>query len=173
MENNGNDGRAVGSMRLWEASVSIGFFLFGALVMWDSHRLGSAWASDGPQAGYFPFYIGLIICISSVINLLAAINMGERGRKAFVKRGQLKMVLTVLIPSAVFVAMISNPVLSLGIYASSALFIAYFMWYLGKYSLPRILAVSLATVIVFFMMFEVWFLVPLPKGPIEAAFGFL
>jgi len=25
---------------------------------------------------------------------------------------------------------------------------------------------------VFFLMFEVWFKVPLPKGPLEAAFGF-
>ena len=60
--------RAVGSLRAWDAAVAVAFFLFGALVVWDSKRLGAEWASDGPQAGYFPFYIGMLICISSAAN---------------------------------------------------------------------------------------------------------
>ena len=65
-------GRAVGSQRLWEIVVAVCFFAFGALVAWDSRRIGAAWAEDGPQAGYFPFYIGLIICISAVAILIDA-----------------------------------------------------------------------------------------------------
>ncbi len=173
MEQQSHESRAVGSMRTWEAAVSAGFFAFGLLVVWDSRRLGSQWASDGPQAGYFPFYIGLIICIASVLNFLAALNIGARGRKAFVEWGQLKMVFTVVVPSVIYVALIANPLYSLGIYEASAIFIAFFMWYLGKYHVQRILAVSIGTVVAFFLMFEVWFKVPLPKGPIEALLGFL
>ncbi|MDQ3026737.1 MAG: tripartite tricarboxylate transporter TctB family protein [Pseudomonadota bacterium] len=165
-------GRPVGSVRVWEIVVAVAFLAFGGLVVWDSRRLGSQWASDGPQAGYFPFYIGSIICISAIAILIGAINSGVKGNKVFVFWGQLRMVLTVMIPSVVYVALISNPVYSLGIYEASALFIAFFMRMLGKYGWAKIAAVSIGVMVAFFLMFEVWFKVPLPKGPIEALFGF-
>jgi hypothetical protein len=164
--------RAIGSVRVWDAVVAAAFFIFGAVVVWDSRRLGSEWASDGPQAGYFPFYIGLIICIASIANLLAALGSGTRGARPFVSWSQLKMVLTVMVPSVGYVALIENPVYSLGIYEASVIFIAFFMRYLGKYSWPKIAAVSVGVMTVFFLMFEVWFKVPLPKGPLEALIGF-
>ena len=168
----GQQDRAVGSMRVWEVIVAAGFLAFGGLVVWDSRRLGSEWASDGPQAGYFPFYIGTIIIIASVANLIAALNSGAKGDKAFVYRGQLKMVLTVMIPCVIYVALIANPIYSLGIYEASAIFIGLFMRVLGKYGAAKIAAVSVGVMFAFFLMFEVWFKVPLPKGPIEALFGF-
>lgn len=168
----GQQDRAVGSMRVWEIVVAVCFLLFGALVVWESRRLGSRWASDGPEAGYFPFYIGVLICISAVAILLGAINSGARGGKAFVSRGQLKMVLTVMLPTIIYIALIANPVYSLGIYEASVIFIAIFMRYLGRYGWGKIAAVSLGVMFAFFLMFEIWFKVPLPKGPIEALFGF-
>ena len=148
------------------------FLVFGAVVMWDSQRLGAAWGSDGPQAGYFPFYIGLFIVIASGANLLQAFRMGEKGAHAFVKRGELRMVLAVLFPTVVYVALIANPWFGLGIYVASALYIAWFMWRLGGYGPVKIVPVCLGVVIFFFLMFEIWFKVPLPKGPLEAALGF-
>ena len=168
----GHEQRAVGSVRAWEAGVAIAFLVFGAVVMWDSRRLGSQWASDGPQAGYFPFYIGTIICIASAINLFRAFGLGEAGARPFVRWGQLRMVITVMVPCIIFVALISNPLFSLGIYTAGALFIAFFMRFLGKYGWPKIGAVALGVMTVFFLMFEVWFKVPLPKGPLEALIGF-
>ncbi len=166
------ENQPVASVRTAELVMAGLFLAFGALVMWDTRRLGVSWGDDGPQAGYFPFYIGLFIVVSSVANILRAINLGDKGRKAFVEWGQLRMVLLVMIPTAVYAALIANPWYSLGIYLSSAIYIAFFMWYLGKYSWARIAPVSLGVVVFFFMMFEIWFKVPLPKGPIEAAIGF-
>ena len=162
--------KAVGSVRAWEIIVAALFLVFGAIVVWDSRRLGSKWGSDGPQAGYFPFYIGVLICVASAINLFTAVAKGSRD--AFVEWGQLRLILIVLVPTLVYVALIANPLYSLGIYVPSALFIAFFMRLLGKYGWSKIAAVSLGTMIAFFVMFEIWFKVPLPKGPIEAAFGF-
>jgi putative tricarboxylic transport membrane protein len=164
------DEKAVGSIRAWEVIVAALFLAFGSVVVWDSRRLGAEWGSDGPQAGYFPFYIGLIICISSIVNLFIAVTKPDRA--AFVRWGQLRMILIVMVPCMVYIALIVNPWYSLGIYVASALFIAFFMRYLGKYGWAKIAAVSLGTVVAFFLMFEVWFKVPLPKGPLEAAFGF-
>ena len=167
-----SDKKAVTSMRVAEV-VMAGFFLaFGALVMWDTRRLGASWGDDGPQAGYFPFYIGLFIVISSVANIFRALNLCEKGREAFVERGQLRMVLLVMVPTVIYVALIANPWFGLGIYLASAIYIAFFMWYLGKYQWTRIAPVALGVVVFFFLMFEVWFKVPLPKGPIEAMLGF-
>lgn len=162
--------KAVGSVRTWEFMVAAVFLAFGSLVVWESRRLGSQWGSDGPQAGYFPFYIGVFICVSSAVNLYNAVVKADTG--PFVLWGQLRMILIVMVPCAIYVALIANPWQSLGIYVASALFIAFFMRYLGKYGWAKIVAVSIGTMVVFFLMFEVWFKVPLPKGPLEAAFGY-
>jgi hypothetical protein len=164
------ENKAVGSVRAWEFLVAALFLVFGAVVVWDSRRLGAQWGSDGPQAGYFPFYIGVIICISAVVVLYNAVV--KSSREPFVLWGQLRMILIVMLPSFLYVALIANPWYSLGIYVASALFIAFFMRYLGKYQWPKIAAVSVGTMVAFFLMFEIWFKVPLPKGPLEAALGF-
>ncbi|MGE0356642.1 MAG: tripartite tricarboxylate transporter TctB family protein [Burkholderiales bacterium] len=167
-----DDRKAVASVRVAELVMAGIFLAFGALVMWDTRRLGASWGDDGPQAGYFPFYIGLFIVASSAMIIFKALNLGDKGRAAFVEWGQLRMVLLVMAPTVVYVALIANPWYGLGIYVASAIYIAFFMWYLGKYSWPRILPVSLGVAVFFFLMFEIWFKVPLPKGPVEALFGY-
>jgi hypothetical protein len=166
------DDKPVTTMRVAELVMAGLFLAFGALVMWDSRRLGSEWGADGPQAGYFPFYIGLLIVVSSAAIIFRALNLGEKGREGFVERGQLRLILTVMIPTVIYVALIANPWFDLGIYVASAIFIAFFMRHLGKYGWARIVPVSVGVMFFFFLMFEVWFKVPLPKGPLEAAFGF-
>jgi hypothetical protein len=136
-------------------------------VVYDSVRLGARWAEDGPQAGYFPFYVGLLVCASAAVNfLMALVNRRDAGRD-FVELDKLKLVLAVLVPAAVYVAAISW----VGIYVSSALFIAFFMRWLGKYPWWKVAVVSVGTMVAFFLIFEVWFLVPLPKGPLENLLG--
>lgn len=164
--------KPVGSVRLWEIVVAVAFLAFGIVVAWDSRRLGASWASDGPQAGYFPFYIGVIIIASSLVNLYSALRSGLAGRDPFVMWGQLKLILAVMVPSIVYVALINNPWCGLGIYVPSAVFIAVYMRVLGKYDWLKIAAVSVGVMLAFFLSFEVWFKVPLPKGPFEALFGF-
>lgn len=167
------DQRSMGSVRAWEVTVALLFLVFGAGVSWDSWRIGARWGDEGPQAGYFPFYVGLLIVISAVFILYAAFRMpSEEANEPFVRWGQLKMVLVVFIPTIVYVFLIDNPWYGFGIYEPSVLFIAVFMRYLGKYRWHTIAAVSIGIMFLFFLMFEVWFQVPLPKGPLEAALGY-
>ena len=161
-------GRAAFRYKAAELAVAAGFFVLGAIVIYDSLRLGMRWIADGPQPGYFPFYLGVIICVSSLITFILALRMPEASNKTFVERGQLKLVMSVLIPSMVYVALVGW----LGIYVSAVLFIALFMRWLGKYPWWKVAAVSLGTAVVFFLIFERWFLVPLPKGPVETLLGF-
>jgi len=150
-----------------EIAVAAVFLLLGGIVVFDSIRLGARWDEDGPQAGYFPFYIGLLVCIASVVNLIHAwIGKKDAGR-VFVGVTQLKMVLAVLVPASIYVALI----VWTGIYAASVVFIAFFMRWLGKYAWWKVGAVSVGTMVVFFLIFESWFKVPLPKGPLENLLG--
>jgi len=93
--------------------------------------------------------------------------MGPEKNRGFVERGQLKLVLAVLVPTAIFAAAVTW----IGIYVSSLLFIAFFMRWLGKYPWWKVAAVSVGAVTVIYLIFERWFLVPLPKGPLESALG--
>ena len=144
------------------------FFIFGAVVIADSARLGFGWQEvHGPRPGYFPFYIGLLICIASVVNFARAFMLRGDRNKTFVQVGQLKMVLTVLIPTAIYALLVTW----IGIYASSVLFIGFFMRWLGKYPWWKVLTVSVGTIVVFYVVFEIWFKVPLPKGLVESFLG--
>jgi len=155
------------SRKTMEIAVTLIFLLFGLVVCWDSWRIGARWGSDGPQAGYFPFYIGLIINFCSLITLVQALRIKAADNTPFVLRGQLKMVVMVMVPTVVYVALINW----LGIYVASTIYIALFMWWLGKYSWIKYVPVSVGVSVSFFLMFEVWFKVPLPKGPLESALG--
>lgn len=156
------------STRTMEIVVSGAFVALACLIMYDNWRIGARWVSDGPQAGYFPFYIGLIMFVVSVTNLGVHVLNRSGARSNFVDRSQLTQVLKVLIPTIVFVVLIAF----LGIYVSAAIFISFFMGWLGKYPLQRILPIALLVPLFLFVMFEIWFLVPLPKGPIETALGY-
>jgi putative tricarboxylic transport membrane protein len=167
-KNNTAPGEYTVSYRSVDAAVAILFMALSCVVMWDSHHIGSSWVSDGPQAGYFPFYIGLIMFIASLGTLVQSIITKTPNLETFVEKGQLKMVLSVLIPTAVFVALIPF----LGLYVSGAIFIAYFMVVIGKYNILKAIPVALVVPVALFLLFEIWFLIPLPKGPVEAALGF-
>lgn len=159
--------RPAASTRTLELGVAALVFLLGVVVIVDSLRLGVRWGDEGPQAGYFPFYIGLAICISTGVVFLRALLNKALAARSFVSREALALVLKMLVPSIVYVVLIR----ALGIYVASTLYIAFFMIWLGHYSWLRSLAVSLGVSVVFFLLFEVWFKVPLPKGPLEAALG--
>lgn len=146
-----------------DAVVAVLVLIMGGIVIYGSRKLGSEWTSDGPGAGYFPFYIGLILCISGVGVLYQALAGKEKNTEVFVDRESLGRVLSVLIPAAVYVGAIQL----IGIYVASAVYIALFMIILGKYSWLKSVIIGVAVNALFFMMFEVWFKVPLHKGALD------
>src|SRR5262245_51165860 len=146
--------------RTVEIVVAAAIFAFGSAIVYDSVRLGASWASDGPQAGYFPFYIGLFICICSAVVLAFALAGKVPGPKTFVNWIALKQVMQVLGPAAVYVLGIQL----IGIYVASAVYIAVFMVWLGRYSLLLSASIGVAVMAAFYAMFELWFKVALYKG---------
>lgn len=151
-----------------DAIASVVIFLIGVVMMIDNHKIGAGWASDGPESGYFPFRIGAILCIASVVVLLKSLFSKTRKREIFVSWERFKLVLLVLLPTGAYVLAIQF----IGIYVASALFIAAFMRVMDKYSWLKSLLVSVAVSVALYWMFEIQFMVPLPKGPLEALIGY-
>jgi putative tricarboxylic transport membrane protein len=151
--------------KLVEAGVTLLIALFGVIVIAGSLKAGINWGAEGPRAGFFPFYIGIFIVASSAINLWNGLHDDNDG--LFAEWGQLRQVLSVVIPTAIYVG--SMPFT--GLYLASIVFIAWFMRWLGKYPWLTVLAVSLGMPIVTYFIFERWFMVPLPKGPVEEWLG--
>lgn len=155
------------SYRTVDVAVGLLFMLTACVVMGDSWRIGARWVG-GPQAGYFPFYIGLIMFIASLGTVILGLLNKKPNLNTFVEKSQLWSVLRVLIPAAIFVGLIPY----IGLYVSGALFIIIFMMWIGKYSIVKAVPIAVGVPLFLFFLFEQWFLIPLPKGPVENFLGY-
>jgi putative tricarboxylic transport membrane protein len=138
----------------------------GLLVLGEAIRLGFRWGPDGPQSGFFPFWLSLILIGHSVAIVVRAIR--RHSEKPFVAREQLRSVLTVAVPAAAMVLITQF----FGLYLASALYLGFYVRWVGKHSWFTALALAVCVPVATFVVFERWFLVPLPKGPVEAWLGY-
>jgi putative tricarboxylic transport membrane protein len=161
-----NSPRAAGpTHKAVETGMALLIALFGVIVIIGSVKAGINWGAEGPRAGFFPFYVGIFIVVASAINLWHGLRDGDDS--LFAEWGQLRQVMSVVIPTAIYVGVMPFT----GLYLASIVFIGWFMRWLGKYSWPIVTLVALGMPIVTYFIFERWFLVPLPKGPIEEWLG--
>jgi len=154
---------AVAKNNVVDAVVAVILFIVGLVVVVEARRLGAGWTDDGPGSGYFPFYIGLIVCVSALGIFYQSMFSKSRDTGVFVDREQLGRVLSVLLPAVAFVI----GIVFLGTYVAAAIYICAFMIVLGKYSPAKSVFLGLTVSAFFFVMFEVWFKVPLYKGRFE------
>lgn len=173
-----DEGRPLLSNRTMEIVVALVLLGGCAIVIYDCVRIGFGWREgEGPAPGYYPFWVAVILGVSSLVNLVNAVR-GHGAGEIFVSLQPFGRVLAVLIPSLVYVALIGGLSLGpvqmpgLGIYVASAIFIFAFMIAVGRENAVKAIAVASAVPVALFFMFEKWFLVPLPKGPLEAWLGY-
>jgi|SRR5882672_672179 len=160
--------RAVASTRAVDIAVSLLLLAFAALMAWDNWRSGAGWASDGPKAGYFPFYLSLLLGAASLFGLAKAILHRAGSESPFVNRDQLRRVMQVLAPTFLFCLLTQW----LGLYVASFLLIAGFMRLVGKIAWWKSLLTSLLFTVAMFVTFDIAFDVIMPKGPLESLLGF-
>jgi putative tricarboxylic transport membrane protein len=154
---------------VWQADLAVAAVLaaIGVVVMLDSLRVGIGWGSEGPEAGFFPFFVGCLLLAGALTTVARNLMGASRDLDVFVEPVGFRRVLAVLIPSIIYVAAVGW----LGIYLASALLIAAFMRAFGRYGYLTCCALGVAIAVALYLMFELWFQVPLPKGPLEAALG--
>ena len=151
------------------ADIVCGLFLVvvAVVVLVEGLRLGIGWSTDGPEAGFFVFYLGVALLASAGLAVVFAILRAPDAR-AFVAPGQLRSVATVFLPAVLMVVLTHG----VGLYVSGALYLATYMRWIGRHRWATTVLVAVGIPVVTFLIFEVWFLVPLPKGPIETRLGY-
>jgi putative tricarboxylic transport membrane protein len=153
-------------MRAADVTTALLLAAGGMLVLWDALRIGIGWGTDGPRSGFFPFWlaVALLACCATIVTQAIRRN----NKKPFIAREALAPVLKVLAPAVAFVLVTAF----VGLYVAAALYLGAYMRWIGRHSWVATIAVSIAFSIVTFMVFEIWFLVPMPKGPLEAWLGY-
>jgi putative tricarboxylic transport membrane protein len=167
-ETGSGDARQVASTQSVDIFVSLILLVLAALLGWDSWRVGMSWAADGPRAGYFPFYLSIMMAAASLYGLGKALITRHEAELSFVSREQFGRVLRVFVPTFAFCALTEY----LGIYVASFLLVSGFMWWIGHIKVWISLLTAIVFTLVMFMTFEIAFNVIMPKGPLEAAFGY-
>jgi hypothetical protein len=152
-------------MRAADLATALVLMALGGLVMYDAVRLGYDWGSDGPKSGFFPFWLALVMMLTCALIVVQSLLRG--GAVPFVTRERLRPVLTVLVPAAGMVLLVELA----GLYVASAIYLAFYMRWVGRHRWATIAMLALGIPLATFVIFERWFLVPMPKGPLEAWLG--
>jgi putative tricarboxylic transport membrane protein len=153
-------------MAVANAITAVVLMLLGGVVIFDALRLGTGWGTDGPKSGFFPFWLAVILVATSALILVQTLR--EHAREPFVTRRQLVPVLQVLLPATAAVLLMQF----VGLYVAAALYLAFYMRLVGRHTWFVVVALALLVPLVTFLVFETWFLVPMPKGPLEAWLGY-
>jgi putative tricarboxylic transport membrane protein len=156
----------VGTRRV-DIAVYLMLLAFAALFGFDNWRTGMAWEADGPQAGYFPFYLSVVLGIASLYGLVYKLLMETGSGDTFVTGEQLRRVMQVFVPTLLFCVFMQW----LGLYVGSFILIAGFMGVVGRIAWWKSLTTAFLFSLIMFLTFDIAFDVIMPKGPLEAAFG--
>jgi hypothetical protein len=156
-------------MRKANLGVAIFLFLIGAIVMYDSVRLGFRWEPGfGPGAGYLPFYLslGVLICtgIFIVKQIMQLSKIGIVGDKRLIQEGGLKPILWVLLPSTAMVVLVSF----IGLHFAASIYLLFYMRAVGKIGWLECALVGILFPIGMYIVFDRLFLIPLPDGMLGA-----
>jgi putative tricarboxylic transport membrane protein len=162
------DSPAITSVRAVDIAVSLLLIALAVTLGYDNWRTGIAWDSTGPQAGYFPFYLSVVLAGASLYGLVAAVLSRNEAAETFVTRAQLRRVLAVFVPTVLFCLATQF----LGLYVASFLLIAGFMRLVGRIAVWKSLLTAFVFTAAMFVTFDIAFDVIMPKGPLEAAFGY-
>ena len=153
-------------MRTADVVTALALMAVGLLVLADALRLGIGWGTDGPRSGFFPFWLAVLLLACCVA--IAVQAWRGRSDRPFVRRDSVGPVLKMLLPATAAVVATQF----VGLYLATALYMALYMRWIGRHSWLAVALVSVALPVVTFVVFERWFLVPMPKGPLETWLGY-
>lgn len=150
-----------------EVATALFTAVLGLVICAGSARHGISWNEQGPQAGFFPFYVGCMIVIGSLVNLAQALLARRRLAGHFIESGRVRDV------AAFFAAIVAFAVLVavLGLYVGIALYLSAITLWKARLRPARAALLGLGAALFFFICFEYAFKLPLPKGPLLNLFG--
>jgi putative tricarboxylic transport membrane protein len=153
-------------MRTADIVTAAVLMLLGGVVLYDAVRLGIGWGTDGPRSGFFPFWLSVVMVVTCLVVLVQAAR--RVSPRPFTTPGQARPVLKVLLPAAAMVVLMQVT----GLYVAAAVYVGFYMRWIGHHRWATVVAIAVSIPVVTFVIFETWFLVPMPKGPLEAWLGY-
>lgn len=157
-------------MQKAESLVALALMAISALALVEARAMGIGWGITGPKSGFFIFWLAIGLGGASLINLIQLFRRRPpwTGGERFFAPGAFTSVLKVALPMGGTVALMEL----FGFYMASALYLLFFMRWMGRHSWPAVILVSLLFPASLYLLFERWFLIPLPKGFLEPYLGF-
>ncbi len=151
-------------MQRAETTCAIVLLILAAVVAREAIRLDIGWGDIGPKGGFFPFWLSVLLGLSSLTILIKSILRREQHEpKPFLPRRRLGQLLTVLVPIALVVPFIA----AIGFYLTTFLYLSLYIWWTGKKHWALTGSISILFPAAIYLIFEKWFLIPLPKGMLE------
>jgi len=165
-----NEGTPAGgpgaTRRTVEVATAAALVLVGGVVVAESLTHDIGWNEAGPGSGYFPFRVGLLLIGAAFVRLLQ-VRLKPDPTTVFVTSEELHRSLSVFWPTALLVV----AMFPLGCYVPSGLYLAWMMRRHGGHGWLLSIVYGAVVMTAFFLIFDLWFRVPLAKGPVEAALG--
>ena len=151
-----------------EAAFSLFTCLFGAVIIYGALEFSIGWGDIGPEPGYFPFRVGILIVLASLVNLVRTlIHRKKLATDIFLTSEQTRNVAAFTIPVVVLVGV----TVVLGLYVATVLYLLFTVGLVGRHRMWVTIAVAVGTPVILFVLFEYVFLTPLLKGPLEHLLG--
>ena len=151
-------------MQRAETASAFVLLLLAGVVAWEAIRLDIGWGDIGPKGGFFPFWLAVLLGASSLTILIKSFfSRVKQDPRLFLTRERFGLLLTVLVPIALVVPLIEVG----GFYLTAFLYLSLYIWWTGKKHWSVILLMSVFFPVAIYLIFEKWFLIPLPKGMLE------
>ncbi len=157
-------------MRKADTICALVILAIGLVAVLDARRYGIfGWGAAGPEPGLYPFLLGGGVIVGSLMILGQAYLRSPRDEpdEAFIPPGALKPILCVAIPAALMLFLTEF----IGLYLASGLYLAVYMRWIGKYRWITVAAYSILIPLAGYIMFEKWFLIPVPEGSLTSRLG--
>lgn len=150
-------------MRKVELLWATAFLVVAAIVIIESFRLGFGWQEHGPQAGFVPFWLAIVMVVCGGIIILRGLLM-EVGESFFMSRPAMWAMIWVFLASTLLAFMIGT----LGMYIATVVFAVLFTYWLGRHPWYVALGFAIITALAVYYGMEKGLTIPLPKSPVYA-----
>jgi putative tricarboxylic transport membrane protein len=146
--------------RAVELGAVICFLGLGVVLLSESIELGPGWGESGPEPGFFPFVLTVLLTLGALGVLYVNVYRRPDLRPFFEVSQEVTDLLRVAVPIGVAVVLVR----SLGIYAGSGLYLAFFMAWYGRFRWYQALAGGILLPVIMWLTLREGFNIPMPMS---------
>lgn len=147
------------TIRAAEVVAGAGFVVVAMVVLVETIKLGPGWGRDGPQPGFFPFILAVVIGLGGLGTLVQGLRSAD-SRPFFEVRQEMVDLAQVGIPLALAIASIPF----LGLYIMAVLYVGLFTAWYGRFRWYLSFPAGLVLAGTLYWGLERGFLISMPKS---------